>query len=253
MGWLLFIVGIFLVVVSALAMFGNKTKEGQNEPSRKQLRTMLFIGVLLAARGWGAVHPQPEKATAPSAASTPIADTSAESPKSQPSGTPPKAQTQEQPQEQNQEQPAEPALPGITSADIKLNLKQWGLSFSGPDRSMDRGKATDPDTLVELRADLSGKRLPFEVRSVTFTVDGTSVAGILDPDTYLAVAEGYLGYCATLPYDGAEQEAAREWVIAHIPNANRPENAVVKQFGPAEYSLFGGKYMRVLQITAKAG
>lgn len=136
-------------------------------------------------------------------------------------------------------------IPGITSADVKLNLQKWGLEFG-----FDSGKSIDPDTGVELGTSLVGD-LPMQISSVDFYVDGTAMIGTLSAESFLAVASGYLGYCATLPYEGADPIAAREWVKNNIASANRPGHPLETMFGPVRYTLYGGKYIRHLSIEAQ--
>ncbi|NPV54672.1 MAG: hypothetical protein HPY71_14350 [Firmicutes bacterium] len=142
-------------------------------------------------------------------------------------------------------EPRERFLPSVTSADVKLNLQKWGLEFG-----FDSGKAIDLDTGVELGASLFGE-LPLQVSSVDFYVDGTAMIGMLPAEDFLAVAGGYLGYCATLPYEDADPVAAREWVKSNVAKANQPGRPLETTFGSARYILYGGKYIRHLSIEAK--
>lgn len=145
-------------------------------------------------------------------------------------------------------------IPGIAAADIKLNLQKLGLKFTGPrpaksfDGYLDDGEGVDPDTGVTLSCSIIAVD-PLKIKYVTFRVDGTAVAGILPPEYFIAVAKGFLGYTATLPYDGAEPAKARAWVEENIGRANKP-GSIITKIGPVEFTLAGGKYLRFLSVRA---
>lgn len=145
-------------------------------------------------------------------------------------------------------------IPGIEASDIKLNLEKYGFSFTGPrplskevgGGYLDDGKVRDPDTGVELSCTISAEN-PLKINSVTFRTDGTLVAGTISPKIYLATAEGFLGFCATLPYDGAEPEKAKTWVIENIKNVKTGQ-PIYTTIGSVEYRLAGNEYFTTLSI-----
>ncbi|WP_213997058.1 hypothetical protein [Tepidanaerobacter syntrophicus] len=144
-------------------------------------------------------------------------------------------------------------IPGLMSGDIKVNLeKTWGLTFSGPESGdiliQDRGETVDPDTGVTLMCNIF-ETSPLEIQWVDFIVNASMVAGIVDIDTINAVTEGYFGYCATLPYDNAEPEKAKEWVENNVSKATKAGNVIKAQFGPATFQMFGTEYFRTLRVT----
>jgi len=144
-------------------------------------------------------------------------------------------------------------IPGLTAADIKLNLQQtWGLEFSGPrpgeDLAQDTGQTVDYDTGVKLICNIF-ETSPLHIQWVDFIVNASMVAGIVDVDTINAVTEGYFSYCATLPYDNAEPEKAKEWVENNVSKATKAGNVIKAQFGPATFQMFGTEYFRTLRVT----
>ncbi len=158
-----------------------------------------------------------------------------------------------QQQDQKTESNGQNLIPGIAAADIKLNLEKWGLKFTGPrplkefEGYLDDGKATDSDTGVELSCTISALD-PTKVKSVTFRAEGSLVAGALPPEAYLAVAKGFLGFAATLPYDNSEPAKARAWVEENIDKANQSGKPITTTIGSVEFTLAGGKYIRLLSL-----
>jgi len=144
-------------------------------------------------------------------------------------------------------------IPGLTAADIKLNLQQtWGLQFTGPrqgeDLAQDSGQTVDPDTGATLICNIF-ETSPLHIQWVDFVINASRVAGIVDVDTINAVTEGYFSYCATLPYDNAEPEKAKEWVKNNVSKATKAGNVIKAQFGPATFQMFGTEYFRTLRVT----
>ncbi|NPV92088.1 MAG: hypothetical protein HPY50_15080 [Firmicutes bacterium] len=145
-------------------------------------------------------------------------------------------------------------ISGILAADIKLNLeKSWKLKFTGPrpvpgsKEYLDDGKVTDPDTGVQLSCTIT-EDTATKVKYATFRADGTGVAGLLPAEIYLAVAKGFLGFSSTLPYDGSDPAKAKEWVEKNISKANQPGKPITTTIGQVEFTLAGGKYIRLLSL-----
>ncbi len=143
-------------------------------------------------------------------------------------------------------------IPGLEAADIKLNLEYtWDLVFSGPrigeDLAQDSGKTVDPDTGATLICNIF-ETSPLHIQWVDFLIDAAIVAGTTSVDTINALAKGYFGYCATVPYDGAEPEKAKQWVINNVDKAVKPGNVLSTQIGPVTFEMFGTEYFRTLRI-----
>jgi len=143
-------------------------------------------------------------------------------------------------------------IPGLTAADIKLNLQQtWGLEFSGPrpgeDLAQDTGQTVDYDTGVKLICNIF-ETTPMHVLWVDFVVDASLVAGSIGVEKINAVTEGYFGYCSTVPYEDAEPDKAKQWVEENVKKATEPGNVLSIQIGSAQFDMFGTEYFRTLRV-----
>lgn len=126
------------------------------------------------------------------------------------------------------------ALPGLTSADVKVNLeKAIGMTFSGPKEgslgngvSIDTGHATDTATGAAFTTTLQGD-LPSRVAIVNCAVTGGNQT----------VETAFVAFCATTPYDGAGPADAKAWVQTTVPTLHA--KAVSETFGPATFTLSG--------------
>jgi len=146
------------------------------------------------------------------------------------------------------QKPGKPKLPGITAADIKLNLeKNWKLKFEGPESMQEggiwySGAVIDRDTGARLKSSIYGEN-PFSINRIIYTVEpGPSPAAITD-----SVIAGYLGYCATLPYEGGDPSKAKEWVKNTLPTIKAGDNRKIV-VGAAEYELLAVGSVRTLKI-----
>lgn len=143
-------------------------------------------------------------------------------------------------------------IPGLAAADVKLNLEKRGFKFTDPKPLkeytgyLDEGKTKDPDTGLELSCTISADD-PTKVKSVIFRADGTLAAGTISENSYLSMAKSYLGFCATMPYDGADPEKARQWVEENINNVKQNQSMDIK-IGLVKYRLAGNSYFRLLTI-----
>ena len=147
-------------------------------------------------------------------------------------------------------------IPGAAAYDATAGLEQrWGLHFNSkvivedrdslqPGGMAKEAAMTDPDTGAELwsrvRTDNDDNVRVFEC----------SVTGDLSP------AADLLGFCATLPYDGAQPIDARAWVVRMLPKV-RQGHPLTKKFGGVQLEVMGttpaaGFGMRALEITMPA-
>jgi hypothetical protein len=134
-------------------------------------------------------------------------------------------------------------IPGIESTDIKLSLKDFlKMRFSGGTETTDFGKAVDPDTSAEMTCSISGI-LPLHVHSVSFAVVGVDEAGVESTAKY------YLAYVASLPYDGADPTAAKEWVEATLKSTSKSGGSKWKTIGGVKFELAGTDFARTLTIS----
>lgn len=243
---------ITLFLVLPITLIGAVVSAIKRKPVWKKWLAgagVAFIAMVVSAINAPAPNaPAPEKAVSP--ASTTQVATTAEQKVDQ------SAQQQGEQEVSQQKETAdvdkEHIIPGLTSGDIKVNLERtWGFKFTGPQirktLAIDHGEAIDPDTGVELICDIY-ESSPMAIQWVEFMVDGSAVAGSLDSALFNAVAEGYLGYAATVPYDGADQEKARAWVKANIKAADKQGKVLTTVIGPVKFELYGTQWFRVLEV-----
>ena len=136
-------------------------------------------------------------------------------------------------------------IPGLVAADIKLNLKKWipeakvqntsnGVSY--------QGTGTDADTGIEMAYTIQGHS-PTQITGTTFTaLNAKTNKGFAE------FAKGFLGLCATVPYTGNNQQAARSWLEANISkvSAGKPAETAI---GGVKFTLSGGPQTRTLQLS----
>ena len=147
----------------------------------------------------------------------------------------PSQQTASSPQPPATLNVARPSLPGLTSGVLRVNLEQRGLTCSGP-----RAERTTASWLCEgqdganvsYRVEFLGA--PTRIEYVTATV--LQVGD--EPDDRLAAT--FLGFVATVPYDGAEPDQVRAWVEARISSGREI------RIGPATFRLTGEPRTRSL-------
>lgn len=66
------------------------------------------------------------------------------------------------------------------------------------------------------------------------------------PDDSLSAE--FLGFVSTMPYDGADPEAARAWVTNTLPTLQGAGDVRTATFGGVEYQLYGIPTARTLEI-----
>ena len=124
-------------------------------------------------------------------------------------------------------------LPGLMPADVTVNLEQRGFTCG----TVDQGqlyyiRSCDLDTAdYSLHVEIYGR----ELLSVDF-IDST-VLQYTSPDYEFAAS--FLGFMATMPYDGAVQEEARNWVESTISTIKVQGDMAEKTFAGVTYRLKG--------------
>jgi hypothetical protein len=147
----------------------------------------------------------------------------------------------------------EKGIPGLLPADIYINLENaFGLKvkliqgktgnyFYYGEKSMKNGIVlicqiypTDNSLLIDF---------------ADFIVDASGGVGLISKSTINEIVKEYLGYCATVPYDGANPLAAKNWVIQNIKNI-KSGKTLTKVIGKVKFELFGNDYIKTLRIKA---
>lgn len=144
-------------------------------------------------------------------------------------------------------------IPGLKAADIKLNLKKWGLkdvspkNAEGSDDVSYSTSAVDSETGAELSYFIMADGV-LNVKYATFSI--LNLAAISE-EQFQGVAAGYMGYCATVPFDGSEPEKCKQWVVDSIARCNEAGKVETLKVGNVEFSLYGtGNSARYLDIKA---
>jgi len=145
-----------------------------------------------------------------------------------------------------------PGIPGLAKPDVTINLEdRYGLEFGedsyGADgMSSTLGSGTDPVTgaMLDCMVYWTLENGEYRVPLVEF-----SCIAPTNPDDINAAASAYLGYCATIPYTGADPAAAKAWIEENIAAANTQGQVLETVIGDARFTLYGADQVRTLEIT----
>jgi hypothetical protein len=123
-------------------------------------------------------------------------------------------------------------IPGLKPADVTVNLEQRGFTCSSVQQGqLYYSRTCNKDTgNYSVRVDIFGREL--------FSIDfiDSSVIQFANVDNELSAT--YLGFIATMPYDGAVQQESRNWVKATVPTIKKG-NIAEKVFAGVKYTLKG--------------
>lgn len=146
------------------------------------------------------------------------------------------------PTARNTEPPATGLIPGLTPADVTLNMEERNFDCTNAERGQlyYTWVCTRENTAYTLRVDVYAR--------VLATVDYVSATAIQygTPDDDFAAS--FLGFVATLPYDGAEPENARAWVESTLPTLTGEGDVRTRTFGDVLYQLYGIPTARFLEM-----
>ena len=139
-----------------------------------------------------------------------------------------KKPSQEQQQKKPEPEPTPSNIPGLTPQDVYLNLENRGFKCSEPElmrpdnevRWTCEKKEANGEYLVEINSsDANSVRL---VEAWVISYDRARAD---------ALAQDFLGYVATTPYEGAQPEEAKVWVKQSVGSKASAE------FGGVSYTL----------------
>jgi len=114
----------------------------------------------------------------------------------------------------------EKGIPGLLPADIYINLENvFGLKVKLIQGKTGNyfyygKKSTENGISLICQIYLIDNSLLIDFAD--FIVDASGGIGIISKSTINEIVKEYLGYCATVPYDGANPLAAKNWVIKNI-------------------------------------
>jgi len=134
--------------------------------------------------------------------------------------------------------PKEPALlPGLSPVDVTVSLEQRRLACN-----TDQGELYYTRTCKKEEAGASVIVVVYGRELFTVDLIETTVFQPIDPGTDLAAS--FLGFIATMPYDGATPEEARAWVESNVSAGIEAETT----FAGARYRLSGPPSAITLEI-----
>ena len=133
-------------------------------------------------------------------------------------------------------------ISGLTVPDVVSHLSRRGLTCEGPaprGETMDSWECRAPSDAEGLQREVSiVGRDPGWVRSVRARI---SSAGDMPSDE---AAADFLGFVATLLYEGAEPARARQWVVENVSSGGK------LTIGNANFELSSEERARVLRIVS---
>lgn len=104
-------------------------------------------------------------------------------------------------------------IPGLTSADIKVNLENKGFECTGPERGEDGlvdWKCSSKDSLYERWVEYVGYS-PMKIIYVSATAMSFE-------KEFSDANRQFLSYIASLPFEGNNQEISKKWVLNSVEN-----------------------------------
>lgn len=132
----------------------------------------------------------------------------------------------------------QPTIPGLVAVDVYGNFEKRGFDCTGPKRLKTTSqwlcKSADPGGSAEYIVDIMG-RTPVHIESIegnAFIYDGR-----------IDRAAAFLGFLATLPFDGAQPARARSFVESNIAGGE-----ATTTFGQVRFRLYGTKQAKFLEI-----
>jgi hypothetical protein len=212
---------IALAVVAVLAIIGAIAQGGSDE---QQTETVGSEASTTATSDVSA----PETTAPPDATTSPTTASGATTPTT--TGTSPPATEMTTTTELTL---TSPPIPGLQPVDIYLNLEKAGWQCDGP---------TTGPLFVTWLCKLPGTLAVVEI----FSNSGTDVQQV-EGNVYAPEEYQWLGFLATVPYDGATPADARAWVESNIPTVQQGQPAEA-EFGGVPYLLGGSDAYRFLSI-----
>ena len=133
-------------------------------------------------------------------------------------------------------------LPGLMAANVAVILEQRGFTCDALEQVQiyyDR-TCTKESVDHKLLVEIYGRE--------AFAVDWiqSSVLQFANPDTEFAAS--FLGFMASMPYDGAVQEEARNWVETTLPSLTGKGDVREKVFAGVKYRLSGKPTAFILEM-----
>lgn len=146
-----------------------------------------------------------------------------------------------------EEEPDDRGIPGSSSYDITLGLENAvgfekaeykRTSYEGADHDTISAVNSHEDTTLGVTFDYSiTADSDYEIIGASFGI--TDARGTISNETFIALAQNYLGYVSTVPYDTSDSETTRAWVEEQIPVVADAEGESSLTVGDVEFTLYG--------------
>jgi hypothetical protein len=135
-------------------------------------------------------------------------------------------------------------LPGLSSADVTINLGERGFECAG----VQEINSFYTWTCSRDEAEIYSSTVMAWSRTIdTLDFIEVSVNQFIEPSEEISAL--IIGFVATMPYDGATPEVARTWIEASLPMlTGEPGNRIVENFGGVEFVIFGPRSARGLEM-----
>lgn len=155
----------------------------------------------------------------------------------------PKASPETKPEAEPEDVPDERGIIGSYGTDIRMGLTQFGLEEAAIAKAPEEAREvfafssstsyqdTDLGVVYDYSLTMDSN---FQVIGASFGITNNSAT----KDIFLAAANLYLGFAATMPYDAASASDAKDWVKENINNIPS-ENEISITIGDAKFELFG--------------
>jgi len=131
-------------------------------------------------------------------------------------------------------------LPGLLPADVTVNLENQGMECGGVEKLQLYyvRTCTKSNSSVLLRVDVYGRQ--------AFSVDLIEASAIQFDSASNSLAEDFLGFVSTMPYDGAMPAEARAWIETSLPLSS--VEGVKTTFAGVRFALYGSPEATTLEI-----
>lgn len=142
------------------------------------------------------------------------------------------------------ETPMASGIPGSYIKDIQLGVSRFGMDDASaegaPDGADYRWRAERmwnfPQTTIQLEYSIKSDNKS----QLTWGTFGARWDGLVDNDVFCDAAETYLSFIATMPYDTADQQKAKQWVTDNLGSVDGEKSATIT-IGDATFALYGAK------------
>lgn len=147
--------------------------------------------------------------------------------------------------EKHAEEKDERGIPGSSSYDITLGLEN-SVGFEKADytHTPDENGGYDTISTVNFYEDPAlGVSFDYSITAdIDYEIIG-AVIGItnstIPEDAFVSLAQNYLGYVSTVPYDTADPETTRTWIEEQIPTVADLEDGNSLTVGGVTFELYG--------------